>query len=272
MSQPAWDGRGTDPWLPARLNARLEVAAVEREIRAAVWSALSDWLVQTARRVLRGDGGVPQPDAVWARVPAWREAVEYILQGEIWRAMDLAFRRIMGSEYRWDQRAFVAQYLAEVRNRMMRVPDETYDLIAGQVAAGVNLGESVPKLAGRIDEVLSLRATPRWSNRATVTARTEAIGALNAGRLEAFKIAAAEEGGDFETMWLATEDSRTRPTHDEADGQRVSIGEPFTVGGFSLAFPGDPTGPAQEVINCRCTLLLVERGEEVDLSNRQFRR
>jgi hypothetical protein len=28
--------------------------------------------------------------------------------------------------------------------------------------------------------------------------------------------------------------------------------EPFTVGGASLMYPGDPAGPAEEVINCRC--------------------
>jgi hypothetical protein len=273
MTGEAWDGTGRDPWLPARLDARLDAARVERDIRAAVWAALSDWLVQTARRVLRGDLAPPNPDAIWARASAWREAVDYILQGEIWKAIGLAFERLLGKDYPWDQRPAMVAYLAEVRNRMVRIPDEVYDLVAGQMAAGANLGESIPKLAQRVDTVLSSTGSERWPNRATVVARTETIGALNAGRLEAFK-ALAEDDPELglETFWLATSDSRTRPTHRAAEGQRVPVGQPFMVGGFPLRFPGDPSGPPQEVIQCRCTLLLVEPGETVDLSNRQFRR
>jgi hypothetical protein len=105
-----------------------------------------------------------------------------------------------------------------------------------------------------------------------VIARTETIGALNAGRDDAFTaVAEADPDTRYEKIWLATDDRRTRTTHNLADGQRVPVGAPFIVGGFPLARPGDPTGPAHEVIQCRCTLLLVEKGETVDLSNRQFR-
>lgn len=273
MSEPVWNGRGRDPWLPQRLEARLEIETIERQIRNAVWAALSDWLVQTARRVLRGTTEVPSPDAIWARVPAWREAVELILQGEIFKALGVAFERILGPGSGWEERTFTTNYLAEVRNRMVRLPEEVFDLVAGQISQGVNLGDSIPELAARVDNVLSTTASERWKNRAVVVARTEAIGAMNAGRLEAFKIVAADEPeSEFELMWLATEDSRTRETHREADGQRVPVGSRFTVGGFELAFPGDPSGPPQEVIQCRCVSLLVETGEDVDLSNRQMRR
>lgn len=271
MTQPVWDGDGRDPWLPARLDARLEAASVERDIRAAVWSALSDWLIQLSRRVLRGDDRPPNPDAIWAAAPLWREAVDLILAGEIWKALGRAFVRVLGGDYQWDSRPAMVRYLAEVRNRLVRVPDEVYDLVAGQVAAGVNLGEGIPKLAARVDDVLSTTGSERWPNRATVIARTETIGALNAGRSDAF-VAVAEEDPDtrYERIWLSTDDARTRPTHDLADGQRVPLASPFIVGGFALMFPGDPTGPPQEVIQCRCTALLVEEGESVDLSNRQM--
>jgi len=32
----------------------------------------------------------------------------------------------------------------------------------------------------------------------------------------------------------------------------VGMNEPFLVGGASLMYPGDPNGPASEIINCRC--------------------
>lgn len=271
MTQPAWDGQGVDPWLPARLAAMAEVVQAEQDIRQAFWAELSGWLVETARAVLRG-GQRPDPHAVWARVPAWREAVELVLRGEIRKALGLAFRRLLGPDYAWDQRVRVTAYLAEVRNRLVRIPEEVFDLVAHEVATGVNLGESIPQLRARIDTVLSTTGSERWPNRATVVARTEAIGALNAGRAEAFRAVVDETGEELERVWLATDDHRTRETHRAADGQRVPLGAPFQVGGFELAFPGDPSGPPQEVIQCRCTMLLVEPGETVDMSNRQFRR
>lgn len=261
----------TDPWLPARLDARTGAARAEQEIRRAFWAVLSRWLVETARRVLRGSGP-PDLDAVWARVPAWRDAVDEVVQGEIRDAMGTAYSALLGPDFRWDSRPFVASYLGQVSNRMVRTPDEVYDLVAGQVAQGVNLGEGIPAIRDRIDTVLSTTKTERWPNRATVVARTEAIGALNAGRADAFTAVAEEMDEPMEKVWIATTDSRTRPSHREADGQRVPVAGTFTVGGFSLAFPGDPSGPPQEVIQCRCTTLLVEPGEMTDMSNRQFRR
>lgn len=269
----SWDGRGTDPWLPQRLEESARIAALERDIRTAFWAALSRWLVQLSRQVLRGPALPPDPDAVWARVPDWRDAVDLVVQGEIVKAMAAGYAVLLGGDYPWDQRPFASSYLAQVRNRLVRMVDDVYDLIAGQVSQGVNLGEGIPKLAARVDDVLSTSASERWSNRATTVARTETIGALNAARMDSFQIIAEEEGeDDLEKLWLATDDRRTRPTHDLADGQRVPVTSPFLVGGFPLAFPGDPTGPAHEVINCRCTMLLVDPDENLDLSNRQMRR
>lgn len=272
MTEPVWNGEGRDPWLPQRLERRLDVLATEQQIRDTFWAALSDWLIRLSRRVLRGGGRPPDMEAVWALQPSWREAVDLVIEQAIAPAMRRGYVAIFGDDFPWDQRQFVAQYLAEVRNRLVRTADEVYDLIAGQVSIGVNLGESIPKIAARIDELLSLTGTARWQNRAVVVARTEAIGALNAGRHDAFTALNEETDEELERVWLSTEDSRTRPTHVLADQQRVPMGAPFIVGGFPLMFPGDPSGPAQEVIQCRCSALLMEVGETVDLSNRQMRR
>lgn len=260
-----------DPWLPHRLDARLQVGEHERAIRAGIWSALSEWLVRTARRVLRGSEP-PDLPAIWAMAPLWRDSVAKVVKGEIRDAMGSAYEPLLGRGYPWDRRPFAAQYLAEVENRLVRVPDEAYEVVAGQVQAGAALGEGIPELAARVDNALSTTESERWPNRATVIARTEAVGALNAGRSDAFRAFSDEVETDLEQVWLATDDARTRRSHAEADGQRVPLGQPFIVGGVPLMFPGDPSGPAHEVIQCRCTMLLVEPGEEIDLSNRQSRR
>lgn len=268
MTGPVWDGEGDDPWLPARLNALLDVEAAEQLMYATVWARYSAWLVATARQVLRGSS--PDPGEVFAQVPAWQLAVREIIAEAVIPIMDRAYTAIFGPGYDWRDRPSVISYLAGVRDRLVRTPDEVFDLVAGQVAAGVTLGEDVTDLTARVDSVLSLTDSERWPNRAVVIARTEALGALNGSRQDAF-VALAEEGGEeLERMWLSTVDHRTRASHREADGQRTGLSDPFMVGGFALMFPGDPAGPPGEVIQCRCTTLLVERGEVIDLSDRQF--
>lgn len=89
-----------------------------------------------------------------------------------------------------------------------------------------------------------------WQTRATRIARTEATGASNFAALRAL-----QDEGWTHKQWLATNDSRTRPDHLAAQGQTVLIDSPFSIGGFSLMIPGDPSAPAGEVINCRCTII-----------------
>lgn len=89
-----------------------------------------------------------------------------------------------------------------------------------------------------------------WETRAITIARTESTGATNHAALRAL----ADEG-QSEKKWVATHDRRTRPSHAEAHGQRVATASPFSVGGYNLMMPGDPTAPASEVVSCRCTLV-----------------
>lgn len=93
-------------------------------------------------------------------------------------------------------------------------------------------------------------------------ARTEVHTATSIGS----DIAARSTGEDMVKEWASTDDSRRRASHREANGQRREMDEPFLVGGVSLMYPGDPAGPAKEVINCRCVVLYHPRinGEVID--------
>lgn len=56
-------------------------------------------------------------------------------------------------------------------------------------------------------------------------------------------------------VWHTTMDGRERFTHAVLNGQEQNRGEPFeSPSGALLMFPGDPTAPAAERINCRCVL------------------
>jgi ribosomal protein L7/L12 len=82
--------------------------------------------------------------------------------------------------------------------------------------------------------------------------RTESTAAANFATSEA--ATTIFPGDQLSKEWIASFDDRTRSTHSEADGQIVDQNAPFTVGGFSMMFPGDPSAPAKEVINCRCSI------------------
>jgi predicted RNA binding protein YcfA (HicA-like mRNA interferase family) len=68
-----------------------------------------------------------------------------------------------------------------------------------------------------------------------------------------------EKFGFTEKRWVSRHDERVRHTHMEANGQTVPVHSQFTVGGSRLSFPGDPLGPYEEIVNCRCVPVAVAR-------------
>lgn len=65
---------------------------------------------------------------------------------------------------------------------------------------------------------------------------------------------AKDKGADILKQWDATMDRKTRPAHQQADGQIVEWDDYFTVGGEKMKAPS-VGGSAKNVCNCRCQLL-----------------
>ena len=91
----------------------------------------------------------------------------------------------------------------------------------------------------------------------------QAAGILNHAIIEAANQANQEFGEELHKCWIATLDSKTRASHFASDGARVPINANFTVGAAELAYPGDPTGPPEEVANCRCRLGILTADEDL---------
>jgi hypothetical protein len=121
--------------------------------------------------------------------------------------------------------------------------------VRSQLLEGVEAGEGIEKLARRISGTNFADINRK---RARVIARTEVIGASNRGQMAG----ARSLGVPLEKEWVATVDSVTRDSHREADGDTVPMEEPFIIGDerSEMMQPGDPSAPAAEVINCRCTV------------------
>lgn len=70
--------------------------------------------------------------------------------------------------------------------------------------------------------------------------------------VNAATIAAAEP--DTEFQWVTMQDDAVRDIHRPLHGEVRAAGEPFVVAGESLLYPGQPVGPPEVWINCRCSL------------------
>lgn len=153
---------------------------------------------------------------------------------------------------------------------------DTLRRIRTSINTGVLNGESYAKLSKKVRTVIGRvyqkkeggKLVTKISGAAAKAARivrTEGNRLLNAGAL-AHSYDLEKQGFETEKMWDATLDSATRPPHGEADGQIVSVKEPFIVDGEELMFPGDPAGSEGNVINCRCTYVNLLEGHRPQLT------
>lgn len=109
----------------------------------------------------------------------------------------------------------------------------------------------------QIDKMVERYTANYHKYRAEVIARTESGRTLSEANREAFtqtvEALQLPESAIIRT-WNTTQDKRTRESHVTMDGQKVTgMNTPFITGnGVQLLYPGDPAGPAEEVIQCRC--------------------
>ena len=124
-------------------------------------------------------------------------------------------------------------------------------LFQSHITQGILQGESIDDLAKRV----AFGTTKQDMNAAIRNARTSTTCAQNAGRTQSYQ-RAVNMGIELYQVWHAALDSRTRSSHRHMDGEKVKVIKGKQVK-FSngLRYPGDPDGRAEEVWNCRCTLV-----------------
>ena len=124
-------------------------------------------------------------------------------------------------------------------------------LFQSHITQGILQGESIDNLAKRV----ALGTTKQDENASIRNARTATTCAQNAGRTQSYQ-RAVNMGIELYQVWLAALDSRTRSSHRHMDGEKVKVVKGKKVK-FSngLRYPADPDGRAEEVWNCRCTLV-----------------
>lgn len=127
-----------------------------------------------------------------------------------------------------------------------RTTAETARLLTQEIQTGLQAGESVFELQGRVGKVFDFSRDFRSER----IARTESLVVSSQAHLEAYE----QSGVVEEKMWLAAIDERTRDAHLEAHRQIVPRHGQFLVGGELLDAPGLGGDPGNN-INCRCSVV-----------------
>lgn len=148
---------------------------------------------------------------------------------------------------------------AELENILYQFAEKTnnttYDGLVGLFQEAEAAGESIPDIMERLSAYFDGRKSEASCER---IARTTMTAANSAGDDAAWSQSGVVEGSE----WMTAIDGRERPAHKDAHGQQRRLGEMFNVGGEMLAFPGDPAGSPENIIQCRCSRKAIVRGVE----------
>lgn len=234
--------------LEARLNNFLKKLARREVRRAKEAGMLSE---QAIREVAQG------------RLPITKAVPQDLLElAEAFRVFGLrrlnsAGKKTAGSTgTKWIARPEVIdQFLASKEIKVREFLEETNKAFAEDIrrvlleAAAEDPQPTTTEIGRRLFQKVTSEG-PMSPGRAQRIARTETAQSENAGIHEGYTAA-----GIKRMEWVTTKDLRTRSSHRRLDGKRTDIGVPFTFRGekggtVSLRFPGDPSGPPEEIIHC----------------------
>lgn len=175
------------------------------------------------------------------------------------------YQRMMNKKADDEEQLMTAVFHREMANIMKTTTGKKIKTITGTsierirkvIVDTINLGETegygIPEITKNIYKAVGESLRGNGYARAKAIAQTEIISASN----QASERAANATGYDYVKFWSTSGLPGIRISHieaeqysDEKDGLKPD--EPFQNG---LQYPGDPSGPPEEVINCRCTIL-----------------
>lgn len=268
----------TDPWLTARLSDMVTIRRGDVAITNAIMNAMALWLHAAGQAiyghrtpdVLRadvGDSGTVPPNesgvlpdlSLWPAGTTWTGLIDDVVIPEISKLFGEAFNKAT-RDADLNPAHYRQAYVSLVSDRLSTNlwTDGVFEDVRDVIATGVAKGDSITEITKNLGPVLD---PGHYEWQARRIARTETMGAVNAGTWNGAAAYAEITGESMFKQWYATRDTRTREDHAKAHRQVVPLDGQFNVGGWSLSYPGDPDGPADQVINCRCTFLTLSASE-----------
>lgn len=233
-------GQGSDERTILSAWAEEAVPRIDAAMRDMQQQVMSDAGRATMRQV--------SPVQAWRYDAVNPRAVQYVQDhaGELIaqitetqrQAVRQAIGRVVGAEISVGQ---AAKHLRSVVGLTTRMEQAVWNLRAKTLASGVPPRKADVTVARYRDRLIR--------ERAETIARTETIRSLNAGRVEAWQ-QAIESGllpASTEKKWVVAFDDRLCPICAPLSGERVPMGDPFSVG---VDYP--PAHP-----RCRCSTSVV---------------
>lgn len=151
-----------------------------------------------------------------------------------------------------------SKVVPKLANRITWITNTTEDIFKSTCRRlcdeAIQQGLGVDNIASNIQKELGIAE----KYRAERIARTEVVSASNEGSLAGAK----STDLDLDKEWIAYIDDKTRDSHIDLNGTTVAMNENFSNG---LEYPGDPSGEAEDVINCRCTIGYVVKDNEIEI-------
>lgn len=245
------------------------LADLEEDVAAEVRAVLTEVADEFARGLDEATEIVAARFSVTSIARAWRERVPRLVR-RLLRVSETAATTAADDvdaqlpdgwdnlPTRYDDDTLPAElgdYVTSTEGLLRAVGERLANVATAELADGLNAGETLDQLRARLRAAFAREGAQLGEAREQRIAATESTRAWNAATLGA---AQALTGPDrpLVKQWRTRGDSRVRHAHDEADGQLRLLDETFTVGGFPMRYPGDPSAPADLTVNCRCHLRL----------------
>jgi HK97 family phage portal protein len=134
--------------------------------------------------------------------------------------------------------------------RLEKVNESTKEELAAAILVAMALtGDDEDQRNSLLRAAIAAIFANLLAKRRRTIAEHESLTAFNAGTYMA-----SRQIGSPSKRWVSRRDEKVRDSHRFLHGIKVAIGQPFTVNGYPLRFPGDPLAPPSLTINCRCRL------------------
>lgn len=237
-----------------------DLMAAEQGFFPKVLSALKTWL-SAVRDAVRKSwlklSGRPDPHVVVSQQPLWLRLLADLESSlaDIARQEFFDVASISSNQ----REAAIHHALAQTHRLLVNIPHEVQDGLQRLIARSVQAGNSPDEIEALVDRYLDVSGSENWTGRARTIATTEVHRMANAATQAAGMAISHIEATALTKKWVTRHDTRVRRDHVEADGQVVPLNGMFKVGTSLMLYPGDPMAPAEQVVNCRCSMQLQDR-------------
>ena len=180
---------------------------------------------------------------------------------ELYREVGTHFAKLAENQFKdgdiWEME--MERYALEIAGEHITwITETSRELILDSVRKGVKVAQEQGLGISQATDIIQRELLQRYGKierwRAMRIANTEILTASNRGAQVATEKLAERYGVPMKKTWLIG-GRNVRDTHQAANGQSVGLKADFVVGGHLAKMPGDPRLPAEETINCKCTVI-----------------